>query len=393
MKRQLDSIFLIVCLGVGGIATAIFLMSQIYMVEYLLLLAAIFILTIYSSLLIIEAQSWIPAYLYLPQLTRQILGKPIGLLAHILYLVLYYLLLAGYLGCGAALLRGILFGEASTSNQLLCLLPWVILAIIFLGLIRYQRVALFWLLSSIIVLLCTILSVLGFEHAHKVPIVFNKIFIHVQVIPLLFILFPLGFVFVLLKRALQNTMKIRHMLLVGSSIVLVLAIICGGSARFLGIPRFWFTHSGIVPKSHAPSFILNFLQDLQYDWINILFFSLILMAVTATFLVLLYLLSVFFRRKRKGKLSFLLWSRIVAQAVAIPVLLALFFPQYTLFYLWSAGMLIILLFVILPAVIIWSGRYYHDLAFGYQVRGGRAALIAVIGLGVGAIYFAISMVG
>ena len=161
---------------------------------------------------------------------------------------------------------------------------------------------------------------------------------------------------------------------------------------FLGIPRFWFTHMGIVPASKNPSFLLNFLQDLQYDWVNILFFSLILMAVTATFLALVYIMSLFFRGGNKTKLSFRNGIRLIAQTLAFPIILALFVPQYTLLYLWCSGVLIILLFVILPAVIVWSGRYYHVVAFGYRVWGGRRALIVVICTALAAIYFAIKTI-
>lgn len=61
-----------------------------------------------------------------------------------------------------------------------------------------------------------------------------------------------------------------------------------------------------------------------------------------------------------------------------PLMIVLFFPDAFIRGLQYAGMSCIVLMVLMPALMVWRGRYHHDLIQNYQVRGGKILLALLI---------------
>ena len=61
-----------------------------------------------------------------------------------------------------------------------------------------------------------------------------------------------------------------------------------------------------------------------------------------------------------------------------PLLIVLFYPNAFIMGLSYAGMIVILLLILLPALMVWRGRYIKKLSSSYEVVGGRFALIATV---------------
>jgi tyrosine-specific transport protein len=61
------------------------------------------------------------------------------------------------------------------------------------------------------------------------------------------------------------------------------------------------------------------------------------------------------------------------------LLIVLFYPSIFVKALSYAGIFAIVLLILLPAFMIWSGRYYKNLNVGrYQVAGGKIAIALLI---------------
>ncbi len=61
-----------------------------------------------------------------------------------------------------------------------------------------------------------------------------------------------------------------------------------------------------------------------------------------------------------------------------PLLIVIFWPGIFVKALAYAGVICVVLLILLPGVMAWSGRYVKKIAQGYQVVGGRALLVAEI---------------
>jgi tyrosine-specific transport protein len=85
-----------------------------------------------------------------------------------------------------------------------------------------------------------------------------------------------------------------------------------------------------------------------------------------------------FKLDKKGKQGYLLYSLTFVP----PVLIVLCYPAAFIMALSYAGVFCTILMIILPAMMVWRGRYQQKLASTYQVMGGKPALIATFVIGV-----------
>ena len=61
-----------------------------------------------------------------------------------------------------------------------------------------------------------------------------------------------------------------------------------------------------------------------------------------------------------------------------PLLIVLTKPGIFIAALSSAGLIVLILLLILPALMTWRGRYHLSIAKGYRVYGGRVLPIALL---------------
>lgn len=178
--------------------------------------------------------------------------------------------------------------------------------------------------------------------------------------------------------------------------------ILGGSLLALGIYLIWqFIVLGIVPLQ-GPSGIIDSLANdkeasqavagfLGSSWVSdfaqILAFFAILTSFLAQSLSLVHFLADGFKISYKKKESPLL----CILALAPPLIFALIYPKLFFSALnFAGGICAVTLFGILPATMVWIGRYRKNLISRYQVYGGRTLLILIFLFSVFVLFFQLS---
>ena len=69
--------------------------------------------------------------------------------------------------------------------------------------------------------------------------------------------------------------------------------------------------------------------------------------------------------------------KICALTFIPPLVIVIFYPQIFILALSYAGIVVILLLVLFPIIMVWSGRYKRKIAEGYRVFGGKYSLVIV----------------
>ena len=79
---------------------------------------------------------------------------------------------------------------------------------------------------------------------------------------------------------------------------------------------------------------------------------------------------------------------VVALTLLPPLAIILFYPGIFIMGLSYAGIFCVLLLMLLPALMVWSGRYVKNIAGGYEVIGGKPFIIVEIIIAVALLVFA-----
>jgi tyrosine-specific transport protein len=177
--------------------------------------------------------------------------------------------------------------------------------------------------------------------------------------------------------------KLRFAILIGSLIPLFVYIIW--NLVILGVvPR--DGHHGLVPMltsgtstTDLPAALSHHLEN---DWITIMARVFGAMAIATSFLGVALATSDFLadglKTAKKG-----MGNLIVYGVTFIPPLaMSIFYPNAFIQGLRYAGICCTILLLIYPALMAWRGRYNMGIARGYQVMGGKFALILLLLIGI-----------
>jgi len=177
----------------------------------------------------------------------------------------------------------------------------------------------------------------------------------------------------------EDVKKLRLTLIIGTLIPLVIYILW--VMVFLGvIPKVGPNSlSEIIHSGHVTSELTKALDHhLNSTWVTDLGRTFVSISVVTSFLGVALSMSDFLadglNTKRQGKQSFLIYGI----EFIPPLVIVLFYPGIFIQALSYAGLLCVILLALLPALMVWSGRYRKKIAKGYQVWGGKPALIVMI---------------
>lgn len=189
-----------------------------------------------------------------------------------------------------------------------------------------------------------------------------------------------------------NVKKMKRIIYIGSMIPLVcyilwMLVIMGsvpstGENGLLSILKSGDATSGLMIG------IEKFLEVKSITTISRFFIS---VCVLTSFLGVSLALSDFFvdacklKKDRPGRIKKCMLTFIP------PLGIVIFYPKIFVIALSYAGLFVIIQQIILPACIIWRGRYVLEIAKGYKVPGGKKGLIATFVIGI--IVFAICALG
>ncbi len=354
------------------------------------LLISTWLLMTTSALLTLEISLWLPPNTNIISITRTFLNREATLLAWSSYLLLLYSLVAAYVAVGADLLtsfipylssKGVYFRAVSA-----ILFTSVLGSIVYQGINwvdYFNRILMFFKLTLYSLMVATILPYISVEkltggeiqHVTKGFGVLITSFAYANVIPSLRTYFG------------EKIADLRKAILMGSTIPLICYTLWNASVTGT-IPL--YGELGLIKISQmngsTTQLIKQLNQLLNNRFITILSNSFAYVCVLTTFLTCSLGLSDFIAdglklTKKKTKTDDLF---IYGITFIPPLLIALVFPEIFVTALNYAGIYCLILFVLLPVLIAWQGRYRTPQKFTtiYQLPGGKSTLICLGTIGI-----------
>ena len=386
--KLLGGILLIVGTAIGGgmLALPIATAEAGFTNSLVLLLLCWFIMTA-SAFLVLEVNLWLPANTNIISMSRILLGRWGESIAWVSYLLLFYSVLAAYMAGGGDFLNGLLINLGlKIPNWLSIFLFTAILSYVVYQGIHYvdyvNRGLMFSKLSIYILLTLFILPSISstklkdgnFLYLTSGATVMITSFTFANIIPSLRTYFK------------DDIPKLRKAILIGSLIPLFCYLFW--DLCIMGVlPR--EGTNGLINMLHSKHSTSEFVMQLSNTLNNSLItfltriFTSICLATSflASGLSLSDFLADGLRTSKRGK-----GGVIVYLATFLPPMtVVLFYPGAFIGALSYAGIYCAILFILLPSLMAWRGRYKKDLlAQGFRVKGGKPLLL---GLGVAGFLF------
>jgi tyrosine-specific transport protein len=383
-NKLVGGILLIVGTSIGGgllalpIATA-----QLGFTHAILLLIVCWVVMTTSALLILEINLWHPINSNLISMAATTLGRFGQVVAWVSYLLLLYALLAAYISGGGDFLQHLLSGlHLKFSNRFsACLFAGLLSFFIYQGIhtVDYvNRSLMFIKLAATALLVICIFPFVSIDYllepgkSYSLPAVVTSIMV---------VITSFGFAIIIpsLRSYFKNDARLlRRAILIGSVIPLVCYILW--ELVIMGVVPFQGQISlmAMAQSSHSSSDLINALsQLLDKSFINFLakIFTTICLATSflGVALSLFDFLGDGLAIKKTGLYKLLLYILTFLP----PLIIANHYPNAFINALSYAGVLCIVLLILLPAMMTWSGRYIKKCATGYQVAGGKYLLIGL----------------
>lgn len=386
--KLLGGILLIVGTAIGGgmLALPIATAEAGFTNSLILLFLCWFIMTV-SAFLVLEVNLWLPANTNIISMSRILLGRWGESIAWISYLLLFYSVLAAYMAGGGDFLSGLLL---NLGVKIPC---WasILLFIAILSYIVYQgihyvdyvnRGLMFSKLSIYVLLILFIIPSVSDTKLKDGNILYLTSGATVMITS-----FTFANIIPSLRTYFKDDIpKLRKAILIGSLIPLFCYLFW--NLCIMGVlPR--EGNYGLINMLHSKHSTSEFVMQLSNKLNNPLItfmariFTSICLATSflASGLSLSDFLADGLRTTKRGK-----GGLIVYLATFLPPLtVVLFYPGAFIGALSYAGIYCAILFILLPSLMVWRGRYRKNpLAKGFRVKGGRPLLL---GLGIAGVLF------
>lgn len=381
INRSTGSVLLIcgTCIGAGMLALPVVSAPSGFL-PAVALLSICWLVMYVSGLLVLEVNLWLPEESSFISMAQHTLGKGGQVVAWVSYLLLLYSLIAAYLAGG-----GDLFNDAM---QLLFSvelpswvgpIPWVIVVggIIYLG---TQRVDLLNR-TLMIGLLAVFLALMLFLTPHIQLARLSRVYPSQSLYALPVVITAFGYHVVLpsVRYYLHShTKKLVRVVFWGSFMPFVVYLVW--EMDVLGIiPMSGEYGLRAILKTGHPAVDLPHSMALLFhnSWIVLSTECFVFFALASSFLGIALSLFDFFAdgfhlqktpRSRVG---------LVLLTLLPPYAYASFYPQGFILALSYAGVFVAILNILLPALMVWAGRW-RKIAGGYQTPGGLFTLISLL---------------
>lgn len=347
-----------------------------------LLLIFCWVLMTFSALLILEVNLWFPNRNNMITMALATLGKPGAFIAWLSYLLLLYALLCAYISGGTAIVQQLLVAIGFTSPL------WVasILFVIVFGFIVYKGIQPVdylnrgLMITKLGALFAIIFFTLPYLHLHQLQVGQMTWLVLGGTITIMITSFGFATIVPSLRSYFDgNIQQLRFTIIVGSLIPLICYLLW--NFAILGtLPR--TGSQGLLPMLEGGGSGTELTQSLSYYLHNTsitafahLFTSIcVLTAFLSVSLGLSDFLADGLKVPKKGHANWIVFGATFLP----PLLIILFYPSIFVKALGYAGICCIVLLVLLPALMAWSGRYHKNFVSHYQVTGGRLSLLLLI---------------
>lgn len=391
-NRLIGGILLIVGTAIGGGMLALPLATaQAGFINSSLLLFGSWLAMTLSSLLVLEVNLWLPANSNLISMAKATLGKSGIAVAWVSYLILLYSLLSAYIAGGSDFLHNLLslihIDIARSVSALLFTLLFGVVVYFGIRSVDYVNRGLmitkFGTLIGLIFLILphTTLAKLGAGETKYLTAgltVMITSFGFASIVPSLRSYFH------------DDTKKLRIAILTGSLIPLIFYILW--DMAIMGVMPLTGANS-LTEMFHAidsNSLFVNTLSNLlNQEIITVLARIFMSICLATSFLGVALSLSDFLADglniTKVGK------GNVIVNLITFlpPLFIVLFYPGAFIKGLNYAGVCCVILLLLMPALMAWSGRYHKKIASGYRLGGGRPLLIAIISVAIIIIFNAI----
>ena len=367
------------CIGAGMLALPVSTAPTGFALG-LVLLVSLWAFMYLTGLLVLEANLWFDREVSYISMARETLGNTAKWLTWLFFLLLLYSLMTAYIMGGSAIL------ETGSQTLLHWNMPhWLgvcIWSVIFAGIIYFgassvdviNKLFMFGLVAAFAVLAAVISPHMHFiieTHTHPyaiwlaLPIVITSFGYHI-VVPSM------------TQYLKRDTRTLQRVILFGSVLPLLVYLVwqyivfgnipvngSHGLARLL--------HHG-DPASGLTADLASLTGS---TWVGISARAFAIFALASSFIgVALGLFDLLadgcnIQKTAKGKLGIGLLTFVP------PIIFTLAYPHGFLIALSYAGLFVAIIHGILPAAMVWSGRYHRNLATGYRVWIGKLGLIIV----------------
>jgi tyrosine-specific transport protein len=368
-------------IGAGMLGLPIVAAQLGFIGSVILLFSCWFILTA-GAFLILEANLWLPQNNNLISMAKATLGPFGQIIAWITYLLLLYSLLCAYIAGGSDLFHNLLnaYGIPLPNWGSSILFTVIFGAIVYLGIRsidqvnRWLMLVKFFAYFALVILMMPFVSFRQLEAGSLLYLgsisaitVTMTSFGYALIIPTLRVYFA------------GNVRKLKISIVIGSIIPLVIYLLW--DMVIMGIIPIQGENSllAILHSSNSTSALVNTINTTINQGSIVFFVKLFTsVCVLTSFLGVSLCLTDFFADglaiEKKG------FNNVIIHAITyIPSLgIALAFPNIFIKALSYAGFYCTVLLILLPAAMVWGGRYHRKIAKGFTVFGGKLFLSILI---------------
>lgn len=351
----------------------------------------IWMLTVFAAFLLLEANLWLPEDTNLISMAKSTLGLPGQILTWLVYLLLLYSLISAYVSGGADLLHSLLLAINIQTPEWLDSLAFTLL----LGAVIYHDIAVVDWTNRILMMVkmsaYVILIILISPHVKVQYLQDGHPWLLSSAILVIVTSFGYSVIIPSLRRYFDSHVNaLRLTVALGSFGALLCYLlwdfVVQGSVMSEGsMGLIQMTTSGHATSDLTAALSTQLGSNAISDWTHV-FTS---VCVTTSFLGVSLCLADFltdgFQVRRKG------WHRwlIMFATFLPPLLIDLVYPNAFILGLHFAGIFCVLLLLLIPALMVWSGRYVKKIASGYRVWGGWPTLALMIVLYVGLLIYSV----
>lgn len=378
------------CLGAGMLALPILTGLSGFFPSFILFIAAWAFMKS-TALLILEVNGWFSTPVNIFSMTSYSLGKVGKILSATLYLFLFYSLLVAYIsgsgGLGTTYFKvffNTLIPHWVGSLFFVLLFGWIV----YVGTKAVDHCNRFLMFGKIFTYLGLIF--LGIKYIQPSFLLRTDTSYTLLSLPVLIVAFGYHNMIPTLTTYMKGDLKrVRKTLYGGSLLALLIYLIW--ELVVLGIVPFQGEWGLLISWQKGRLASDSITGILGLSWVStfaegLAFFALLTSFLTQT-LALVHFLADFFKTSTRKTEPFSL----CCLALVPPLIFSLIYPDLFIKALnFAGGICAVILFGILPALIVWIGRYKKQTHSPYQVAGGKPLLVGVFLFALFILFFQIS---
>ena len=379
--KMLGGILLIVGTTIGGGMLALpVVTAQSGVLGAIGLLITSWMLMTFCAYLVLEVNLWMPKNSNIIMMAKKTLGLKGEIISWICYLLLFYCLLAAYIAGGTDILQGLLTAAGLSIPIKLdyVVFTGVLGAIVYHGIrtIDYANRALMFVKLTAFILL--VLCIAPFVDVHR----YVAVDMHYIVPAITVVITSYGFSTIIPSLRVyfnDDVARLRKVIFIGSFIPLLcyiawILVILGG------IP-FTGEHGmlSVVQSDHSTlalsEALIYHINNTGTTTLTRIFTS---VCVLTSFLnVSLCVVDFLADGLRMEKIG---WQKVLLHVATFlpPLVIAMLYPTAFIVGLSYAGICLAILIIMLPALMVWKGRYIMQIKADYRVVGGKLPLVIAI---------------